>query len=92
MHLGDGARQHADEPNVRHVATTDEATGARLVVVTARRRIAAGEELLNNYDGGELSAAKFLTRFGFVPGKSIGEFVDSIGGKGKLPFGFKLGF
>ena len=82
--------QHAVEPNVRHVATIDAATGEQRVVVTARRRLDAGEELLNNYDGGELSPAKFLTRFGFVPGRSIGEFVESIGGK-RLPFGFRLG-
>ena len=47
--------------------------------------------LLNSYDGGELDPATFLTRFGFVPGKSVGEFVKSIGGgKMKLPFGFKI--
>ena len=64
--------------------------GNQVVVVTARRRLEAGEELLNSYDDGELSAATFLTRFGFVPGKSVGEFVDAIGGSGpKLPFGLK---
>ena len=83
--------QHADEPNVRHVAVRDAATGRQSVVVTARTDLAAGEELLNNYDAGELSSAKFLTRFGFVPGKTIGEFIESIGGKGpKLPFGLKM--
>ena len=79
--------QHADEPNIRHVAEVDEATGAQRVVVTARRAIAADEELLNCY--GELDDAKFLTRFGFVPGKANGEYIASLQ-KGKLPFGFKL--
>ena len=45
------------------------------------------EELLNCY--GELDDAKFLTRFGFVPGKANGEYIASLQ-KGKLPFGFKL--
>ena len=79
--------QHADDPNIRHVAEVDEATGAQRVVVTARRAIAADEELLNCY--GELEDAKFLTRFGFVPGKANGEYIASLQ-KGKLPFGFKL--
>ena len=79
--------QHADDPNIRHVAEVDEATGAQRVVVTARRAIAADEELLNCY--GELDDAKFLTRFGFVPGKANGEYIASLQ-KGKLPFGFKL--
>ena len=61
--------------------------GAQRVVVTARRAIAADEELLNCY--GELDDAKFLTRFGFVPGKANGEYIASLQ-KGKLPFGFKL--
>ena len=59
--------------------------------MSARRRIEAGEELLNSYDGGELEPAKFLTRFGFVPGSSPGEFISAIKAPGKLPFGFKLG-
>ena len=87
--------QHDAEPNVRHVAVTDPETGRQQrVVVTARRRIEAGEELLNCYDFGEpLAPEQFLTRFGFVPGKSIGEFVEAVGGRGaRLPFGFKLGF
>ena len=68
----------------------DEATGAQRVVVRARRRIDQGEELLNSYDAGELAPAKFLTRFGFVPGLSTGEFIQSIGGRKRLPFGFKM--
>ena len=84
--------QHASEPNIRHVAVLDEATGEQKVVVTARRRIEAGEELLNCYDGGELPPARFLTRFGFVPGQTVGGFVDSLNeGKIKLPFGLKFG-
>ncbi len=82
--------QHATEPNVRHGALYDEATGAQRVVVRARRRIDQGEELLNSYDAGELAPAKFLTRFGFVPGKTTGEFIQSIGGRKRLPFGFKM--
>lgn len=81
--------QHgASAANVRHGVQTD-GEGARSVVVTASRAIEAGEELLNDYDGGELPAEKFLTRFGFVPGKSVGEFVQTIGGKSALPFGFR---
>jgi len=94
--------QHAAEPNVRHVQVSDgaaeggggaEGGGRQRVVVTARRPIAAGEELLNSYDGGELEPATFLTRFGFVPGRGVGEFVDSIReqDKGRLPFGFRIG-
>jgi len=82
--------QHDAEPNVRHVAVRDAATGEQCVVVSARRRLEVGEELLNCYDyGDELAPALFLTRFGFVPGKSVGEFVESIGGKSRLPFGLK---
>ncbi len=90
--------QHASEANVRHVQVGDElAEGGggqqQRVVVTARRPIAQGEELLNCYDGGELDAATFLTRFGFVPGSEVGEFVESIKreDKGRLPFGFRIG-
>ena len=41
------------------------------------------------YDDGDLDKAKFLTRFGFVPGSSTGEFIEAIGGKAKLPFGLR---
>lgn len=68
--------QHRDEPNVRHRTERDEESGAECVVVRARRPLAEGEELLNCY--GELPPAKFLSRFGFVPGRSVGEFVASI--------------
>ena len=78
--------QHADAPNIRHVAEVDEATGARATVVTARRAIAADEELLNCY--GELDDAKFLTRFGFVPGKANGEYIASLQvGPGRIRLG-----
>ena len=83
--------QHDADHNVRHVAQVDAEDGKQRVVVTARRRLEAGEELLNTYDGGELPPSKFLTRFGFVPGQQVGEFVESIGGKGRLPFGFRVG-
>ena len=87
--------QHGAEPNVRHVAEEEEGgeDGARRVVVRARRPIEAGEELLNSYDWGDpLDDATFLTRFGFVPGSSVGSFVDAVRGSEKrLPFGFKLG-
>jgi len=84
--------QHAAEPNVRHIQEDEDGVRQR-VVVTARRPIAEGEELLNCYDGGELAPATFLTRFGFVPGREVGEFIESIQGKGKgrLPFGFRIG-
>lgn len=84
--------QHAAEPNVRHVQVpADDAAGER-VVVTARRPLAEGEELLNCYDyGDELEAATFLTRFGFVPGKEVGEFVESIKKQHHLPSGFRIG-
>ena len=84
--------QHDTAPNVRHVLQTDPDTGAQCVVVTARRSISADEELLNCYDFGEpLEPAKFLTRFGFVPGETVGDFVKSIGGgAARLPFGFRV--
>lgn len=66
--------QHAAEPNVRHAAEDESGD----VIVRALKPLAAGTELLNNYDGGELSDAIFLSRFGFVPGKSVGEFVETI--------------
>lgn len=81
--------QHADDPNVRHQAEIDPESGEQRVVVSARRAMAAGEELMTSYDGGELDKAKFLTRFGFVPGSSTGEFIEAIGGKAKLPFGLR---
>ena len=59
-------------------------------VGSSRRRIAAGEELLNCYDAGELDEATFMTRFGFVPGRPMADWLESIGGKGKLPFGFRV--
>ena len=81
--------QHVDDPNVSHSALLDEETGEQVVVAKARRPIAAGEELTNNYDGNKLSPEVFLTRFGFVPGRSVGEFIEAIGGKAKLPFGLR---
>ena len=44
--------QHDANHNVRHGAQTDPEDGTQRVVVTARRRIEMGEELLNNYDNG----------------------------------------
>ena len=84
--------QHSEDYNVRHKSTIDEATGQPLVVVSARRNLVAGEELLNSYDSGELTPAKFLTRFGFVPGGEVGEFIATIKekDKGRLPFGFRI--
>lgn len=81
--------QHADDANVRHQAEIDAESGEQRVVVSARRAMAAGEELMTSYDGGELDKAKFLTRFGFVPGSTTGEFIEAIGGKAKLPFGLR---
>jgi len=81
--------QHDASPNIRHVATTGD-DGQQRVLVTSARRIEEGEELLNCYDGGELDDATFMTRFGFVPGTTVPDWLKSIGGKGKLPFGFKV--
>jgi hypothetical protein len=59
--------QHCDEPNVSHVMLS----GDYSVQVRARRPLAAGEELLNQYRS-ELEESmpyhRFFTRFGFVPG------------------------
>ena len=72
--------QHSSDPNIRHgLELADEGAGTpERVVVRARRPLLAGEELLNSYDDGEYTADKFLSRFGFVPGKSVGEFVGSL--------------
>jgi hypothetical protein len=83
--------QHASDPNVKHVASLDPRTGRQRIEVRTRRRIEENEELLNCYDFGEpLAPELFLTRFGFVPGETVGSFVASLAGKGRLPFGFKL--
>jgi hypothetical protein len=83
--------QHASDPNVKHVASLDPTTGRQRIEVRTRRRIEENEELLNCYDFGEpLAPELFLTRFGFVPGETVGSFVASLAGKGRLPFGFKL--
>ena len=68
--------QHDSEPNVRHKTEVSESSGDERVVVRARRPLVAGEELLNFY--GDLPPSKFLSRFGFVPGRSVGEFISSI--------------
>jgi len=67
---------HSAEPNVVHRVEGDSAEDD--LIVRARQPLEAGTELANCYDGGELSDAKFLSRFGFVPGCSVGEFVESI--------------
>jgi hypothetical protein len=59
--------QHSDQPNVGHV--TVKATGA--VQVRARKPLAAGTELLNQYRSEmeeNMPYHRFFTRFGFVPG------------------------
>ena len=72
--------QHAPVPNVRHRTEMDEESGVASVVVRARQPLPAGTELLNCYDDGEFAElpAMFLSRFGFVPGLSVGEFVAAI--------------
>ena len=55
---------------------------AGLAYVRARAPLAAGTELLNCY--GELSSSKFLSRFGFVPGVEVGEYVSSIKSPGMV--------
>ena len=90
--------QHAAvaDSNVRHVQLNtegaDEADGGKRVVVTARRTIAQGEELLNCYDDDKYPPETFLTRFGFVPGGEMGEFIATIkeNDRGRLPFGFRI--
>jgi hypothetical protein len=90
--------QHAAvaDSNVRHVQRNtegaDEADGGKRVEVTARRAIAQGEELLNCYDDDKYPPETFLTRFGFVPGGEMGEFIATIKEKdrGRLPFGFRI--
>mmetsp|Transcript_7469 Transcript_7469/g.16528 ORF Transcript_7469/g.16528 Transcript_7469/m.16528 type:complete len:415 (-) Transcript_7469:30-1274(-) len=60
--------QHSEEPNIRHSMSSAE-QGA--VVVTARRALTKGDELLNQYRS-ELEESmpyhRFFSRFGFVPG------------------------
>lgn len=59
--------QHSDEPNVSHVMRKSDGT----VEVRAKRRMTAGEELLNQYRSEEeetMPYHRFFTRFGFVPG------------------------
>jgi SET domain len=62
--------QHSDVPNVSH-STKYGSEDYGTVVVIARRRIEAGEELLNQYRP-ELEESmpyhRFFSRFGFVPG------------------------
>jgi SET domain len=62
--------QHSDVPNVSHSTQAGSEDGGTVVVV-ARRRIEAGEELLNQYRP-ELEESmpyhRFFSRFGFVPG------------------------
>ena len=71
--------QHNAEPNVRHRSEVDDETGEACVVVRARQPLKAGTELLNCYNDQLLdNPAKFLSRFGFVPGYSVGEFVATI--------------
>jgi len=67
--------QHSADASVVH--KREVANGEERVVVRACRSLAAGEELYNTYDN-ELEPAKFLTRFGFVPGMQVGDFVRSI--------------
>ena len=60
-------------------------------MVTARRPIAAGEELLHRYDlGDELEPGPFLTQYGFVPGMAVDDFVKSIKDPRRLPFGLRI--
>jgi hypothetical protein len=80
--------QHTDDPNVRHVTITDEETGKEAVIAETIRPIAAGEELTFNYNN-KLTPEQFLTNFGFVPGKSVGGFIDSLP-KSELPFGLRF--
>ena len=72
--------QHCPTPNVRHRLEVDDETGDEAIVVRAREKMPAGTELLNCYDDGEFAdrPAKFLSRFGFVPGVAVGEFIESI--------------
>jgi hypothetical protein len=69
--------QHSSEPNVRPRAKIDE-NGDQVVIAMARRRIEEGEELVQSYDSDRLESWQFLTRFGFVPGVSVSDFIASI--------------
>ena len=67
--------QHSEQPNVRHAMRKDDGT----VEVRARRTIAPGEELLNQYRSEEdenMPYHRFFTRFGFVPG--IAEPIENL--------------
>eukprot|EP00566_Odontella_aurita_P018629 CAMPEP_0113555224 /NCGR_PEP_ID=MMETSP0015_2-20120614/16592_1 /TAXON_ID=2838 /ORGANISM="Odontella" /LENGTH=329 /DNA_ID=CAMNT_0000456465 /DNA_START=93 /DNA_END=1082 /DNA_ORIENTATION=- /assembly_acc=CAM_ASM_000160 len=62
--------QHSKEPNVSHIMRKDDGT----VEVRAKRKLAAGEELLNQYREEEeekMPKHRFFSRFGFVPGSSV---------------------
>lgn len=64
--------QHSKEPNVSHVMRKDDGT----VEVRAKRKLAAGDELLNQYREEEeekMPKHRFFSRFGFVPGASVQE-------------------
>lgn len=59
--------QHCDEPNVSHARRKADGT----VEVRAKKDLAAGEELLNQYRSEReenMPYHRFFTRFGFVPG------------------------
>jgi hypothetical protein len=59
--------QHSDDPNVSHAMQKSDGS----VQVRARRALAAGDELLNQYISEREEAMpyhRFFTRFGFVPG------------------------
>lgn len=59
--------QHSEEANIRHSTNEEDGT----VEVRARRKISAGEELLNQYRSEEdenMPYHRFFTRFGFIPG------------------------
>lgn len=67
--------QHSDQPNVSHIMRKDDGT----VEVRARRSLAAGEELMNQYRSEmeeNMPYHRFFTRFGFVPG--IQEPIESL--------------
>merc|ERR1712224_900192 len=69
--------QHAADDNTRHKEEEVDGLGT-CVVLRAKKPMNAGEELVNNYQ--ELPPHLWLTRFGFLPGGKVGEFVSSLPG------------
>lgn len=69
--------QHSKEPNVSHIMRKADGT----VEVRAKRKLDAGDELLNQYREEEeetMPKHRFFSRFGFVPGASAKEIPNML--------------